>query len=533
MTLAAVEAELAKRELKQVTRELARRSLLEFTTYTKPEYIADPAHVVIANALDAVVRGRIRRLMIFAPPQHGKTELASVRLPPFWLMQRPNEPVLLCSYGASLAESKSRQAREILESPEFAELSEVRVDPSSRSVGLWELAPPHRGQLLAAGVGGAIMGHGGMLGIIDDPYSSWAEAYSETVRASVWDWYRGTFRPRMWEGGAIVIVNTRWHEDDLCARLLAEGSERWTVLRLPAVGETQDERDRRNATCGLPAGRPDAVGREVGEALCPTRFSEEALAELKRDVGPGPWEAEYMGTPAPPEGALIKAHWWRYYDRIPDDLQEQWISVDCAFEGETDSDYVVMQAWGRRWAECYLLDQLRERMDFAETLRALRGFCAKWPQAGLKLIEKAANGPAIISILHREISGLVPVLPKEGVGDRSKRGRAQAVLPMIESGNVYLPQPERHPWVQDFIAECSAFDKGAHDDQVDAMTQALNRMVWALQEKPPKPPAARSPFEPLPSLTPAEQRALRIGEADRDPEPVVQRWGLDQDDVEL
>lgn len=513
--MAQIECELAKRELRQVARELARRRLLEFTTFTKPEYAADPAHVVIANALDGVVQGRVKRLMILAPPQHGKSELASVRLPAFWLMQRAHEPVLLCSYGATLAESKSREVRGILESPEFAELSEVRVHPLSRAVGLWELAPPHRGQLLAAGVGGAITGHGTMLGIIDDPYSGWQAACSQTVRETVWDWYRGTFRPRIWEGGAILIINTRWHRDDLCARLLAEGGERWQVLRLPALGETQDERDRRNATCGLPAGQPDPVGRDAGAPLCPTRFGLPTLEELRRDVGSAAWEAEYMGTPTPPEGALIKAHWWRFYDRIPDDLQEQLISVDCAFEGEDTSDYVVMQAWGRRWADCYLLDQLRERMDFVETLRALRGFVAKWPRATLRLIEKAANGPAIISALHREISGLVPVSPKEGGGDRSKRGRAQAILPMVEGGNVYLPPPERHPWVQDFIAECSAFDKGSHDDQVDAMTQALNRLMYDVR-------AQEADFEIPVGRTPA---IIRAREAAFEPPPKVYEYG--------
>jgi len=468
---------------------LAQRRLINFTQYTKRDYRADRAHEVIAAALDRVVEGECKRLMILAPPQHGKSELASVRLPAFWLLRRPNDPVIMCSYGADLAQAMSRQARGILEGPEWQVLSPVRLSPRSQAVGFWTLQRPHRGSVLAQGVGGAITGHGGLLGLIDDPYSGWAEAYSEATRATVLEWYKATFRPRIWEDGAIVIINTRWHEADLCGVLLKEEPDKWEVLRLPAVGETQEERDKRNATCGLAAGLPDPVGRESGEPLCPTRFSAAALAEIRQDVGAAPWESEYMGTPTSPEGNLFKPHWWRYWDAFPEGLQEVIISVDCAFTGEATSDFVVLQVWGRKWADCFLLDQVRERMDAVETARAVVSLSGRWPKATYKLVEKSANGPAVISMLQHRIPGLVAVIPKAGGGssDNSKRGRAQAVLHLIEAGNVYLPLPERHPWVPDFIAECSGFPNAAHDDQVDAMTQALNHLLYEQEDAPPPP----------------------------------------------
>src|SRR5262249_51902761 len=207
--------------------------------YPYPAYVVEPAHALIASTLDQVVRGAIPRLMILAPPQHGKSELASVRLPAFWLGQRPEDPVILASYAASLAESKSRQARHVVESPEYALLfPAIRTRRDSRAIAHWEL-DGHKGGLLAAGVGGPITGHGARLGIIDDPVENWQEAQSQTVRDTCWDWWRTTFRTRIWEGGAIVLIMTRWHEDDLAGRLLAEQAAEWTVLRLPALAETQ------------------------------------------------------------------------------------------------------------------------------------------------------------------------------------------------------------------------------------------------------------------------------------------------------
>jgi phage uncharacterized protein (putative large terminase), C-terminal domain len=147
-------------------------------------------------------------------------------------------------------------------------------------------------------------------------------------------------------------------------------------------------------------------------------------------------------------------------------------SWDCSFKSASTSDYVVGQVWGRVGGEFYLLDQVRDRMDFTETLQAVRALTAKWPKARSKLIEDKANGQAVIDALKREIPGIIPVTPKE-----SKEARAMAVQPFMEAGNVYLPDPSIAPWIHDFIEECAAFPNAAHDDQVDAMTQALNRLA--------------------------------------------------------
>jgi len=168
----------------------------------------------------------------------------------------------------------------------------------------------------------------------------------------------------------------------------------------------------------------------------------------------------------------LKRNWWQYYRQTPDRFDEVIQSWDMAFKDTKTADFVVGQVWGRKGADKYLLDQVRDRMDFPATVQAVRSLSAKWPQARNKLVEDKANGPAVIATLKNEIPGLIAVNPEGG-----KVVRAQAASPDIEAGNVYLPDPSVAPWVHDFIEECAAFPNGANDDQVDAMTQALIRFA--------------------------------------------------------
>ncbi len=199
-------------------------------------------------------------------------------------------------------------------------------------------------------------------------------------------------------------------------------------------------------------------------------------------MGPYWWEALYQQRPAPPRGALLRDSWWKEW--TPTDLPEQFdmllASWDMSFKDRDDSSYVVGQIWGRYRAQVFLLDQVRERADFARTLAMVRALTLRWPQAMLKLVEDKANGPAVISALRYEIPGIVPVQPLGG-----KLSRVQAVLPLVEAGNVYLPKDA--PWVEAFRQECRSFPVGQHDDQVDAMSQALQRFLPMYKERPAPP----------------------------------------------
>lgn len=280
----------------------------------------------------------------------------------------------------------------------------------------------------------------------------------------------------------LVSHNTRWHEEDLAGKLETASKdgtgEGWEVLRMTAL-------------CEQAAGDP--LGRQVGDPLWDTWA--DALAELgqeqvlietespkdrtlieltniKHTLGAHKWAGLYQQNPAPPEGAIFKRQWWRWWSSMPSlelEIEDYVMSIDTSYKDKHDSDYMVVQVWAIRGADRFLLDQLRERVDFPNAVRLIRSMAGKWPQATRKYIEETANGPAIIATLRSEIPGIIPVTPK---GD--KVSRAHAVTWQVEGGNVYLPVPALAPWVEDFVHEHAVFPNGSNDDQVDTTTQFLH-----------------------------------------------------------
>lgn len=403
-----------------------------------------------------VAAGRIRRLMVFMPPRHGKSELTSRYFPAWYLGIFPDRRIILASYEADFAASWGRKARDLLEE-HGRSLFGVTVSSASSAASRWDIQG-YEGGMVTAGVRGPITGKGANVAIIDDPVKNDQEAMSKTYREAAWDWYRATFSTRIQEDGAIILIMTRWHEDDLAGRLIKaqeEGGEKWEVVNLPALAE-----------------KNDMLGRQPGEPLCPELFSKETLKETETRLGSYWWNALYQQRPSPQEGGILKRNWWKFYRQAPQQFDEVIQSWDMSFKETDDGSYVVGQVWGRKGADKYLLDQVRDRMDFPSTVVAVRTLSAKWPMARAKLVEDKANGPAVISTLKKEIPGLIAVQPQG-----SKEARASAVSPDIEAGNVYLPDPSTAPWVHGFIEECAAFPNGANDDQVDAMTQALLRFM--------------------------------------------------------
>lgn len=400
------------------------------------------------------------------PPRHGKSELVSKYFPAWYLGTFPDARLILTSYEADYAASWGRKARNLLE--EFGpEHFGVTVANDSSAADRWDLKG-RLGGMNTAGAGGPITGKGANVAIIDDPVKNDADARSETKREAIWDWYRATLSTRLQgEPGAIIVVMTRWHEDDLVGRLLAAekaGGDHWDVLELPALADPQP-------------GKPDPLGRQTGEALCPDLFDAETLAAIAIRLGSYFWVALYQQRPAPADGDTFKHDWWKFYAVPPEHFDEVIQSWDMTFKDTQGSDFVVGQVWGRVEANRYLLDQIRARLDFPGTLNAVRTLTTRWPAATAKLVEDKANGPAVIATLTREIIGLIAVDPQGG-----KASRAAAISPQVEAGNVWLPDPSIAPWVDDFIAECSAFPNGAHDDQVDAMSQALLRLGTMIPE---------------------------------------------------
>ena len=413
-------------------------------------------HLLFLNRkLVDIAAGRIKRLIVSMPPRHGKSELVSRYFPAWFLGTFPDKRIILVSYEADFAASWGRKARDLLEE-HGPSLFGVRVSGKSSAANRWDIEG-HEGGMITAGVNGPITGKGADIGIIDDPVKNDQEAMSVTYQERAYEWYKSTFRTRIQRDGAIILIMTRWHENDLAGKLLAaqeEDGEKWEVVSLPAMAEDDDP-----------------LGRELGQPLCPGLFTKDALESIKKSVGSYWWASLYQQRPSPAEGGIFKRNWWQYYRRAPDRLDEIIQSWDMTFKDTKTADFVVGQVWGRKGADKYLLDQVRDRMDFPATIQAVRTLSAKWPQAKVKLVEDKANGPAVIATLKKEISGLIPVEPQG-----SKESRAWAVSAEVEAGNVYLPDPSIAPWVHDFVEECAAFPNGANDDQVDAMSQALMRL---------------------------------------------------------
>jgi len=333
----------------------------------------------------------------------------------------------------------------------------------------------HRGSYRGAGVGGGITGMGGDYIIIDDPIKNREEANSSTYREKLWEWYTSTLYTRQEREGSILITLTRWHEDDLAGRILSEYADRTTLLNLPCEAEEND-----------------LLGREAGEALCPEIGKGNAwLSDFKTtfttEQGVRSWNALYQGRPTSAEGNLLKREWWQYYDYR--DYAERnllfdtmILSVDATFKDQEHNDYVAIEAWGKKGANMYLVDVINEHLSFSDTMRAIIGMKAMYPQTGAILIEDKANGSAIIQMLHAEIAGVIAVLPNGG-----KEARVSAVSPAIEAGNVYLPRDRAFTGA--FIDQCASFPNGKHDDMVDAMSQALARLIFTHTggKIPPKP----------------------------------------------
>lgn len=410
------------------------------------------------------------RLIINVPPQWGKSMCTSHAGPVWALDHWPHLRLLFASYGYKFASTWGAKVRDtIVDNPEHLRVRIV----GGRSAGRAEWHTTAGGGMFCDGAGGGFSGRPADAVLIDDPHKNWAEAHSEIIQIGIWEWWMSIMQARLQPGASAILTTTRLAEGDLPGRLTDPKQNpdwaSWRVLRLPALAEADDP-----------------LGRAEGEVLDPRRFTREQMEARKAATSSYIWAGVYQQSPAPAGGGIFRRGWWRYIGNrrdgghlMPplfelDDIIQSW---DMSFKGGDENDYVVGQVWGRHGADIYLLDQVREQMDFPATVAAMRNLTAKWPTSTVKLVEDTANGPAVISTLQHQIGGIIPVTP-EG----SKEARAHAVSYLVEAGNVYLPNMEMASWIMDFIEECAIFpngahdDHGAHDDQVDAMTQALRRL---------------------------------------------------------
>lgn len=451
-----------------------------------PHRVQTPALDLVDSAIADVDAGLVERVILSMPPQEGKSEAVS-HYGALWLLhQNPARRIAIVSYDGDNAGRLSYAVRNDLVTftgeEDTIDLS-IRLRRDSKAASRWYLEG-HRGGVYAIGIGGSLTGRPVDVLIIDDPVKDYRAADSQLQSEQAWQWWMSVARPRLAPGAPVILVQTRWHENDLAGRFLAKQREdersalehfdRWTVINIPAQAAHRPELDE-----------TDLLGREPGEFMQSARGrTREQWEATKAATTARIWSAMYQGAPSPDEGTMFKRHFWQRYDtpkagladdgtmRCPaaDEVIQSW---DMAFKDRNSSDYVVGQVWARFGNTAWLLDQVRARMSFTETCQALIDLSGKWPQARAKLVEDKANGTAVIDQLKKTISGLIPINP----GTDSKYVRALAVSPFIEARQVHVPSDALYSWAAGFVDEHAMFPNSTHDDQVDTMTQAVTRLL--------------------------------------------------------
>ena len=452
-------------------------------------------------------------------PTHNSQRVTKIGS--LWALTRNPETRLgVASYAQALAEGFGREVRNWITTFNGDEGTldlGLRIARDNGSARRWQL-DGHRGGIVCVGIGSGLTGRPLDAICVDDPFADAEQAGSSYYRDRVWDWWQSVGAPRLAPGAPAICICTRWHEDDLAGRLAAaEDGHRWRVINIPALADHDPAR-----------GQSDLLGREPGEWLASVRRRTVAEWEqIRIQAGSRVFAALYQGRPSPDAGNVWQRHWWRRYHEplwsqhpdYPDayrvnDCDEVVMSWDMTFKDTKGSDYVAGGVLARRGADVFLLDVIRRRLSFPDTLVAFAALAARWPDAVRKLVEDKANGPAVISSLKSKIPGIVAINPKD-----SKYGRATAVAPFIEAGNVFLPAPEVALFDPgELITEAAGFPNAAHDDLVDMLSQALAGMLldgtgaqawiaWAKRkadaaaEEDPAP--ERGPGSPALALVPA------------------------------
>jgi predicted phage terminase large subunit-like protein len=530
-----------------------REHLMAYTRLTHRRYTPKEFHWEISDALQRVAWGETKRLMIFVPPRYGKSELLSVRFPAYYLSRNPHKNIIAISYNSEKAEEFGEASRDLFLLPQHQRIfPDVRLRRGSKSKSQWRVERPGEyggvfGGYVGTGVGGSITGRGADVFLIDDPIKNRQEADSETYRKTVKDTYTSTVYTRLEGDAAIVLVLTRWHEDDLAGWLLSqslEGGDPWEVIRMPVFTNPQET-----------------------EVLWPEKYPLHVVKQIRNVVFPRDWDAMFMQEPSSGSGNIYKREWWQRYDRLPTGadafypelesggspllrtgryapyrpevpaIRDVAHYIDSSFKEGVANDYSVIATWGRDTiGRFYLIDLVREKLSLPRLMLMIHRQVAKWkqrfPYEQPVIIEDAASGQSAIQMLqipyytrnasYPALSVIpYPVTPKHG-----KIARAEGVSPIVEARRCYLPnRPIKDSLgvdlVEEFIKEHGSFPMGRFDDMVDTTAMALERMRMGglPQEDAILRFVYRDSRRGSPLFGPASRLILPAGESQREDAP--------------
>lgn len=440
----------------------AKNNYIDYLRYVFPNYTFTNFHIFLAKVCQTVVerieQGKKVRILLSVPPRHGKSETITKTLPSWFVGRNPDKNAILTAYNADLAEKFEDANRQ--KTREFGkDIFGIEISESQDNKTLYQIKG-HVGGVMGVGIQGGITGNGGELIIIDDPYKNSTEANSSSTRSLIENIYRDSIYTRLQgKGNGLIVIQTRWHEEDLCGILEKDGKENgWICINIPCICEDE---------------KHDVLKRRKGETLCPELgFDAEWANATKNSVGLKVWDALYQGHPSIEGGEIFTREMIKQYkpSELPSSFEEEVISCDLTFGGKAQSnDPVAIQVWGRVGANHYLLKRINKRMNFNEMCNTIKMVSYAYPNARKKIVEKKANGQAVIDTLNSVIGGFVPYDPKM----ESKISRANSVAPMLLSGNVFLPCKEIDNKIENMIEEMMKFPNSTHDDDVDAMTQYL------------------------------------------------------------
>lgn len=408
-----------------------------------------PHQSLVCEKLDRVTSGETQRLMVFMPPRHGKSELVTIRYAAWRIARDPKLNIILASYSQKLANRFSRRVKRIVEQL-------VPMADDRKAADEWETKMG--GGMRAVGVGSGITGFGAGLVIIDDPIKSRNNAESPVRRENVSQWFNDDIYTRLEPDAPIILIQTRWHEDDLAGRLIREqeDAEKWEIVNLPAVAEDEDP-----------------LGRKPGEALWPERFSASRLAAVRRRLGSYSFEALYQQRPIPRSGGLFRREWFsRVVEHAPPNLN--WArGYDLAISQDTRADYTASFrcAFGEGNI-LYIADGFRRRLTYTQQRKFIVEKICEEPST-IHGVERALHGQAIVQDIASSIHGRGKPLRSIPVIE-DKWTRAHTWAPIAEVGNVVLVAGS---WIKEFVDEACAFPASPHDDQVDAVSLAVSMLA--------------------------------------------------------